>query len=142
MKKSPSFTVNNEKGFYHCFGCGAHGDIIKFMMDLEKLPFIEAVERLADMAGLKMRIIRRNNNDGNKTHNIVNVMEEACRFFQQHLFSASGAEAQKYLSRRGITPEIAKNFRLGYAPTGSKLTAHFKAKKVPLPDCVIGFNCE
>ena len=48
-EKTASFTVNNEKGFYHCFGCGAHGDIIKFMMDLEKLPFIEAVERLVGL---------------------------------------------------------------------------------------------
>lgn len=136
-EKTPSFTVNNEKGFYHCFGCGAHGDIIKFMMDLEKLPFIEAVERLADMAGLKMPDHSPQQQRWQQNHTtLLNVMEEACRFFQQHLFSASGAEAQKYLSRRGITPEIAKNFRLGYAPTGSKLTAHFKAKKVPLPDCV------
>ncbi len=135
-EKTPSFTVNNDKGFYHCFGCGAHGDIIKFMMELEKLPFIEAVERLSDMAGLKMpESSPQQQYWQQKQATLIALMEEACRFFQQQLFSPAGAEAQRYLSRRGITPEIAKNFRLGYAPVGSKLTAHFKSKKMPLSDC-------
>lgn len=136
-EKTPSFTVNNEKGFYHCFGCGAHGDIIKFMMDLEKLPFIEAVERLADMAGLKMPENSPQQQKWQEKHTtLLNIMEDACRFFQQNLFSPTGSEAQKYLSRRGITPEIAKNFRLGYAPAGSKLTTYLKSKNIPLSDCI------
>ena len=135
-EKTASFTVNNEKGFYHCFGCGAHGDIIKFMMDLEKLPFIEAVERLADMAGLKIPENSPQQKQWQQKHTtLLKIMEEACRFFQQNLFSPTGATAQQYLSRRGITPDIAKNFRLGYAPTGSKLTTYLKSKNIPLSDC-------
>lgn len=136
-EKTPSFTVNNEKGFYHCFGCGAHGDIIRFLMEAEKLPFIEAVERLAEMANLKIpETSPQQQQWQQKFATQQAIMEEACRFFQQQLFSSVGSEAQRYLARRGISAQTAKDFRLGYAPSGSKLTAHLKSKNFPFSDCV------
>lgn len=131
-EKTPSFTVNDEKGFYHCFGCGAHGNVINFLTDCEKMPFLEAVEHLANLAGLKMP--ERNRQDpvlDNKYKMLLDIMEKACLFFQKNLFSETGAHAREYLKSRGITGTIAKQFRLGYAPSGSKLVDFFKSQNIP-----------
>ena len=134
-EKTPSFTVNDDKGFYHCFGCGAHGDQIKYLMESEKMPFMEAVEYLANMAGVKMpdpdptAAARREQNSG-----LLRLMECACRYFQANLFGTSGAEARQYLIKRGMSSELAKRFRLGYAPTGSGLLSHLTANKFSIKD--------
>ena len=134
-EKTPSFTVNDDKGFYHCFGCGAHGDQIKFVMETEKMPFMEVVENLAQMAGLKMpaqdpKMVEQSE----KRIVLLKIMETACRYFQTNLFSAIGREAQKYLIGRGMSSEIAKRFRLGFAPSGSGLYAHLVAEKFSVKD--------
>ena len=134
-EKTPSFTVNDDKGFYHCFGCGAHGDQIKYLMESEKMPFIEAVEYLANMAGMKMpdpdpkQAIRNERNA-----ELLKLMECACRYFQNHLFGVAGKDAKQYLIRRGMSSDLAKRFRLGYAPTGSGLLAHLTANKFSIKD--------
>lgn len=136
-EKTPSFTVNDDKGFYHCFGCGAHGDIIKFVMESEKMPFMEAIEYLAAKAGMSMpkpsaAQIERDQ----KQFGLTEIMEAACQFYQDHLFGLGGAAAREYLMGRGISGHVAKAFRLGYAPQGSALTAHMQSKGYNLDDCV------
>ncbi len=135
-EKTPSFTVNEDKGFYHCFGCGAHGDIIKFVMDTEKMPFPEAVEYLANMAGIQMpKQSPRQEASDKRYAGLGAIMEEACRFFQGHLFGLSGQKARSYLIGRGISGVVAKQFRLGYAPHGSQLTAHLQARGCNMDEC-------
>ncbi|MBR5129943.1 MAG: DNA primase [Alphaproteobacteria bacterium] len=136
-EKTPSFTVNEDKGFYHCFGCGAHGDMIKFVMDTEKMPFREAVEYLANLAGIPMpKDSPRQEAYEKKYAGLSAIMEEACRFFQENLFGLSGKNARNYLIGRGISGNIAKQFRLGYAPHGSQLAAHLRTKGYSMTDCI------
>lgn len=128
-EKTPSFTINDDKGFYHCFGCGAHGDIIRYLTDSERMPFMEAVEYLAHMAGLPMPKIKEESPERRQEYQTeLQIMEEACVFFQKCLFSERGRRARAYFQNRGITPDIAKQFRLGYAPSGSALLAYFTEK--------------
>jgi len=135
-EKTPSFTVNDDKGFYHCFGCGAHGDIIRFLTESEKMPFLEAVEYLANMAGLKMPELSPQQTQIQKQHAaLFEIMECACQFFQMHLFGPTGTEAKNYLVRRGMSSDMAKRFRLGYAPQGQGLCDHLTAKGFSLKDC-------
>ena len=134
-EKTPSFTVNDDKGFYHCFGCGAHGDQIKYLMESEKMPFIEAVEYLANMAGMKMpELDPKAAEKSERNHELLRLMECACRYFQNHLFGTAGADARQYLIRRGMSSDLAKRFRLGYAPTGSGLLAHLTVNKFSIKD--------
>ena len=134
-EKTPSFTVNDDKGFYHCFGCGAHGDQIKYLMESEKMPFIEAVEYLANMAGMKMPDPDPKAAEKNERHHeLLRLMECACRYFQAHLFGTAGEQARRYLIKRGMSSDLAKNFRLGYAPTGSGLLSHLAANKFSVKD--------
>lgn len=128
-EKTPSFTINDDKGFYHCFGCGAHGDIVRYLTDAEKMPFLEAVEYLANMAGLSMPKLTPE--DSQKQQSLKNeyaLMEEACSYFQEQLFGEKGTIARQYFQKRGITVEVAKQFRLGYAPRGSGLLARLTEK--------------
>lgn len=136
-EKTPSFTVNDEKGFYHCFGCGAHGDIIRFMMEAEKMTFMEAVEYLAQMAGLPLpKASPEQIKKERRRHGLTDIMEAACFFFQNQLFGPNGAKARQYLGSRGITPALAKKFRLGYAPRGSALFAYLTEKEYPISECI------
>ena len=135
-EKTPSFTVNDNKGFYHCFGCGAHGNAVRFLMEAEKLPFMEAVEVLAGMAGMKMPepnkvdIAREK-----KRTDLLDIMEQVCQFYQNQLFGPNGAKAREYFQRRGLTQETAQKFRLGYAPRGSLLLKFLEEKRIDLKTC-------
>lgn len=135
-EKTPSFTLNDDKGFYHCFGCGAHGDVISFLMEHDKMPFPEAVEYLANKAGLPMPKPSRQEVVKAQTHQkLSDITEAACLFFQKQLFCENGEVARTYLKGRGITGQVAKKFRLGYAPSGSALTAHLKKLGFDMRDC-------
>jgi len=119
-EKSPSFTVSDEKGFYHCFGCGAHGDIFDFVMQKQNMPFMEAVELLANLLGLEVPK-RRPEHSSTPTQpqpdaSLYKVIEAACCWYQQQLSLAQGAFARAYLEQRGLLPETITYFRLGYAP--------------------------
>lgn len=132
-EKTPSFTINDDKGFYHCFGCGAHGDIVRYLTESEKMPFLEAVEYLAHMAGLEMPKLSNESPQRRQEYQTdLQIMEEACQFFQRQLFGPNGAPARAYFQQRGITAEVAKQFRLGYAPTGSGLLSYFTEKNLPV----------
>jgi len=123
-EKTPSFTVSGEKGFYHCFGCGAHGDAISFEMRANGLPFMEAVERLASSAG--MEVPQATPEEAAKTRRAASlheVIEAACQFYEQRLRMPEGREALAYAKQRGLSDETISRFRLGYAPAGNALRA-------------------
>ncbi|MCZ6591952.1 MAG: DNA primase [Alphaproteobacteria bacterium] len=118
-EKTPSFTANDDKGFYHCFGCGAHGDIISFTMETEGLNFPEAVEKLAGMAGLPVpRQTPEERERAKDRATLQQVMEQACAWFENQLAQPGGRQALDYLRGRGFSDETIERFRLGYAPDG------------------------
>jgi DNA primase len=112
-EKSPSFWVSPDKQFYHCFGCGAHGTVVGFLMQYEKLGFLDAVADLAQRAGLELPREALGTHDPDSV-NLHDVMGRIARFFEQNL--ADNARAQNYVSARGIDPKTSANFALGYAP--------------------------
>jgi len=118
-EKSPSFTVSQNKQFYHCFGCGAHGTAISFLMDYNGLDFIEAVEELASRAGVE---VPREEGDFKKTRDnseLYELMELVVRHFCRQLRESPEAHrAVDYLKQRGLSGELAKEFELGFAPPG------------------------
>ena len=130
-EKTPSFTVNESKGFYHCFGCGAHGDIIKFEMEANNLSFMEALEKLAEKAGLQ---VPRNSyvkpEEVEKRNSLYDIMELACKFFEKSLRMPEGARALDYLAHRGFGDDIIQKFRLGYAPNNNGLKTYLSSKGV------------
>lgn len=117
-EKTPSFTVSQQKQFYHCFGCGAHGSAIGFLMEYENLGFVEAVEELAHAAGLE--VPREAGSDqGPDLRPLYDLMEDAARFYRHQLKNHPNAEqAIDYLKSRGLSGEIAAAFGIGYAPPG------------------------
>ncbi len=117
-EKSPSFTVNDEKGFFHCFGCGAHGDVIGFTMDYEHLGYREAVEKLAGQAGLQVpRETRAEVEREQKTHSLQTVMETVTSWLEEQFHgSREGELARNYLRERGMKEDTIAKFRIGYAP--------------------------
>lgn len=118
-EKSPSFTVNDDKGFYHCFGCGAHGSVIDFVINTEGLNFPEAIERLAGLAGLEVPDDTPQQRErAEKRKTLYDVMEAAAQFYEKMLKMPEGQEAAQYLHHRGLTAETQARFRLGYAPQG------------------------
>src|SRR5947207_2827447 len=117
QEKSPSFTVNDQKGFYHDFSSGKHGDIISFVMETDGVGFTEAVERLAAMVGMALPAATPDaarQEQHRKT--LYDVMDLAAKFFADTLASRGGARARGYLADRGISPKTQLDFRLGYAP--------------------------
>ncbi len=118
-EKTPSFTANDDKGFYHCFGCGAHGDIITFTMETEGLNFPEAVEKLAGLAGLPVpRQSPEERERAKDRATLQQVMEQASAWFENQLAQPGGRQALDYLRSRGFTDDTIGQFRLGYAPDG------------------------
>jgi len=113
-EKTPSFTVSPQKQFYHCFGCGAHGSAIGFLMNFEGLEFIDAVEELARQAG--MTVPRDAAAPRKAADGLQDMMEAAARWYQEQL--PDNAEAVAYLKTRGLTGEIAKEYGIGFAPAG------------------------
>ncbi|KJC55511.1 DNA primase [Bradyrhizobium sp. LTSP849] len=117
QEKTPSFYVNDQKGFYHDFSSGKHGDIINFVMETDGLPFAEAVERLANMAGLPLPAVTPDAaRHEQRRRTLHDVMELAAKFFAETLASRVGAKARGYLADRAISPATQLQFRLGYAP--------------------------
>ena len=116
-EKTPSFFVNDDKGFYHCFSSGKHGDAISFLMEIEGLSFPEAVERLANMAGMELpKEDPEAEKRAARNKVTINWMDEAQNFFEASLRQQSGAQAREYLKGRGLNGEAAKRFGIGYAP--------------------------
>ena len=115
-EKSPSFYVNDQKQFYHCFSSGKHGDVFTFLMETEGLSFPEAVERLAGEAGVTLPAPSTDTREmETKRRGAFEVMELAAAFFEEQLRGRLGTQARTYLDGRGLAPEIRARFRLGYA---------------------------
>lgn len=117
-EKTPSFSVNQHKQFYHCFGCGVSGDAIQFLKENQGVSFVEAVEQLAARVGMQMPV-SDTANQSPEYNLIYNSLSEATKFFEQQLRQHKLAlHAVQYLKNRGLTGVTAKNFRLGFAPAG------------------------
>ena len=131
-EKTPSFSVNTQKGFYHCFGCGVSGDAIRFLMDYDNLPFPEAIERLAEFNGLSVPY----EDDGRqvdpqeKDHYDLGLecLADAAAFFHEAFYGESGKAARDYLRQRRLKKATVDTFLLGYAPPGNALLAHLGSK--------------
>lgn len=115
-ERSPSFTVSPTKQFYHCFGCGAHGTAISFLMNYDRLEFIDAVEELAKRVGVDVPKDTRQQNQDGESRDLYAALEASAKFFQNQL--AQSPKAQAYLDKRGVDGENRARFGIGYAPDG------------------------
>ncbi|WP_434356990.1 DNA primase [Parasalinivibrio latis] len=119
-EKTPSFTVSQEKQFYHCFGCGAHGNVLDFVMEYDRLEFVDAIEELAGQLGLEVPREQGSGNfkgsSNNEKRTLYPMMGEIARFYQSKLRTQEGQTAIDYLKGRGLTGEIVQRFGIGYAP--------------------------
>ncbi len=129
-EKSPSFFVNDQKGFYHCFASGEHGDIFTFLMKTAGLEFPEAVERRAAEAGVPMpKPVERNVEQEDQRERLYRLLEASAVFFEESLRTGIGTEARNYIEKRGLARETIQSFRLGFAPNSrSALGSYLKAK--------------
>lgn len=136
-EKSASFHVDDQKGFYYCFGCQAKGDAINFVQESENVSFIEAVKILADEAGMTLpdRDPRAQAKADKRTQ-LSEIMEQAVKFFRMSLKTGAAAEARAYLERRGMKAATQDQFDIGYAPEGNALFAHLTGQGVD-PQLVI-----
>ncbi len=114
-ERTPSFTISPNKQFYHCFGCGAHGNALGFLMDYDRLEFRDAVEELASMAGVDVPM-EAASGPTRDLRDDYSLMEQAERFYRQSL--AKHDEAIRYLKERGLNRDVVNRFRIGFAPAG------------------------
>src|SRR5262245_3140484 len=137
-EKTPSFTVNDQKGFYHCFASGEHGDVFTFLMKTEGLSFPEAVERLAQEAGVPMpQSGPRDTEAEDRRGRLYELIAASAAFFEKQLEGPQGREARLYLAKRGLGPEAIARFRMGYAPNSrSALKEHLASAGFTAVDMV------
>ncbi len=130
-EKTPSFYVSPERQIYYCFGCGKHGDVINFVMEIEGISFKEALHQLAKRAGIELveGSYKDSLNELSEKGKIYSVLEEALFFFRKNLFSESGKIAREYLKKRGIFREEAELFEIGWAPMGWDLLYNYLRQK-------------
>lgn len=133
-EKSPSFMVSEERGSWHCFGCGKGGDVFSFVMELEGVGFREALEQLARKAGVELKQFERSNaeSQGNRDdkRKLFSILELATKWYEKNLWEGRGKEKiLKYLRERGLNDASIKKFRLGYAPDGWRNMLEFLLKK-------------
>src|SRR5438270_3565643 len=121
-EKTPSFSVHVTRQFYHCFGCGVSGDVFKFVQEIDKVSFPEAVKIVAQKCGIPLPKREFSSPEeaaeSRLRGRLLELYEQATLFFEEQLKSAEGARAREYLTGRGVKPETIAKFRLGYAPEG------------------------
>tara|TARA_A100001388_G_scaffold83609_1_gene60317 strand:- start:1327 stop:3156 length:1830 start_codon:yes stop_codon:yes gene_type:complete len=121
-ERTPSFTVNDEKQFYHCFSTNKHGDIFTFLVEVGGLSFPEAVEKLADEAGVQLRTFSPAEEEKfNKSKKLYEALEISKSFFSSEIFDNDNSLALRYLKNRGLSNDIVNSYEIGYAPKGNKL---------------------
>ena len=131
-EKTPSFTVNPKRGIFHCFGCGVGGDAFGFLMRQDKLAFPEAVRSLAKTAGIALPEDGAARTGDSGREELLRAMDLAAHFYADALWAEGGARAREYLDRRGVDPELARRFTLGYAPEGwDALLTFMRSERVP-----------
>ncbi|TPW30354.1 DNA primase [Pararhizobium mangrovi] len=129
-ENTPSFHCEDRKGRYYCFGCGVSGDHFKFLSELDSVPFPQAVEQLAGLAGVEMPVQSREEARREaETRSLVDVMEMAAAFFEERLQAAGGARARAYLRSRGLSGRTIATFRLGFAPESRNALKEYLAGK-------------
>jgi len=135
-EKSPSFYINDEKQFFHCFGCGAHGDVIGFVMRYDRLSFPEAIENIAQIAGIPVpRDTPVDRERFDKEKHLLELLERATVWFEEQLYAPQGREALTYLQGRGLSADAIRRFRLGYAPQDSQsLLRKLQSEKYKIED--------
>ena len=112
-EKTPSFNISDDKGFYHCFGCGKNGDIFNFLMETENLSFLEALKKLADQVGIN--ISKQNYFEDPKTKNHLHLLERITKSYINNINAPLGEKARNYLQHRGFNKSIINSFKLGYS---------------------------
>jgi DNA primase len=117
-EKTPSFYVDPDRGLFHCFGCGAGGDLFDFVMRTGNLTFMEAAQELARRAGVPLETSPEAARQASERDQLYRALDAAREYYEAQLRSRAGDGARAYLRRRGVSPEIAGRFRLGYAPAG------------------------
>lgn len=129
-EKSPSFYINDDKQFFHCFGCGAHGDVIGFTMRNDNLSFIEAVESLASLAGMAVpQQTPQEITRAREEKDLYSLLEDTTKWFESALRDSNHAEALDYMKQRGISEELLAAFRIGFSPAdGKALPRYLKAQ--------------
>jgi DNA primase len=133
-EKTPSFYVVEDKFFFHCFGCGAHGDVIGFVMRADNLDFIEAVEKLAGEAGLAVpRATPQERELARRQKTLLDALEAAAAFYEDRLWSPAGSRARDYLLGRGLDSETIQRFRLGWAPADRRALRRSLTPDFPEP---------
>jgi DNA primase len=133
-EKTPSFYVVGDKNFFHCFGCGAHGDAIGFVMRAEHLDFLEAVENLAGEAGLAVpQATPEERERAQRQKTLLETLEAAAGFYEAGLWAPAGKRARDYLESRGLDPDTIRRFRLGWAPDDRQALRRAFASDYPEP---------
>lgn len=130
QEDTPSFVVSPSKQIFHCFGCGAGGDAIKFVMEYEKLSYPEAIEKLASMYNFSLRYSGKKE----KTDNLFKALDAINRLYKKMLFQKK--EALEYLNQRGVAQSSIEKFELGFAPDGNTQIAYLKKEFIPLQDAI------
>jgi DNA primase len=135
-EKTPSFYVVEDKSFFHCFGCGAHGDVIGFVMRADNLDFIEAIEKLAEEVGLVVpQATPQERERARRQKTLLEATEAAAAFYEARLWGPTGSRAREYLHGRGLDPETIRRFRLGWAPDDRQ--ALRRGLTVEFPDALL-----
>ena len=125
-EKTPSFSVNEDKGFFHCFGCGKHGDIISFTMESEHIDFKAAIAELADMAGLKLPEYKpKSQQQIDAEESYISITAAAAKLYAEKLFTPDGAHALEYIRGRGFSDDMIKKYGIGYAPKNNIISNKF-----------------
>ncbi len=134
-EKTPSFTVNDVKGFYHCFGCGVHGDGVGFLMDHDNMPFMEAVESLASLAGMPVpKPTVEEQKKFQRQMSLYDLMDSAAKFYEAQLHDAKNRKILEYLTERGLSLETIRSFRLGFSPDDGSLKQHLEKAGYKIDD--------
>jgi DNA primase len=134
-EKTPSFTVSEERGFFHCFGCGEHGDVFGFVMKTQGEAFPDAVRQVAQRFGLPVPETAAASRD--RSEPLVAVTAAAAEFFRTTLVGSAGASARAYLEERGLAADVTERFALGYAPaSGDALARHLRSRGLATEDAL------
>ena len=136
-EKSPSFNVRSAPAFYHCFGCGAGGDVYKFIQEIEHVGFTEAIEKLAEKSGFQLTYDEGSTQESSGRARLLAANQEASAYFSEQLQSSEGETAVKFLASRGFDQKAISQFGIGYAPKGWQgLLDHLKAKGFTLEEAI------
>ncbi len=135
-EKTPSFTVSEIKGFFHCFGCGINGDVIAFVMQRNGLNYVDAVQKIADESGIKLEINQKNLDSYNNAKKIIEINTCAAKWYHEQLLNNQNHLAEEYLKQRRLGSQIIISYQLGYAPSSGTEFINFMLEKFSKNDLI------